>query len=42
MSTHNICFPEEVRVIVCEYPFFSNAVQTAHLKCSDINSILTL
>ena len=32
MSTHNICFRQEIRKILCGYPILSIAMTGGHLK----------
>ena len=32
MSTHNICFHEEIRKILCGYPFLSGAMALSQLR----------
>ena len=32
MSTHNICFREEIRKILCGYPLFSVAMPHTEIK----------
>ena len=38
MSTHNICFPGEIRKILCEYPFLSGVMFNYNKHLTVMNS----
>ena len=39
MSTHNICFRQEIRKILCGYPFLSVAMTNSVLFCANPTSL---